>query len=130
MFGSIFGGGRAVVAPGAPHPVLASDFADLVAEMDRTAQADLGGVSVIYQPESGDPVMVSGIYDAMYVLAKGDAEAGVETLGPAVFLRLEDLPVDPEQDDPIITIGGAVYRVTERRPDDLGGIVLALRLVT
>lgn len=81
-----------------------------------------------YQPESGAPVDVTGIFDEAYVLAKGDAEAGVEAAGPAVFLRLDDLPVDPEQDEPTLAIGGREYRVIERRPDGLGGIVLALRL--
>lgn len=106
-------------------------FDELVRAADRAAQAALGGVSVTYAPEVGSPVEVTGIFDAQYVLAKGGlAEAGVETLGPAVFLRLEDLPVDPEDDEPTLTIGGVDYRVTERRPDGMGGIVLALRRLT
>lgn len=104
-------------------------FADLVAQVDRAALSTLGGEPVTYAPEVGSAVEVTGIFDAQYVLAKGGAEAGVEALGPAVFLRLEDLPVDPEEDEPTLTIGGVDYRVTERRPDGMGGIVLALRLV-
>ena len=102
-------------------------FADLVAAADRAAQAALGGETVTYAPEVGDPVDVTGIFDELYVLAKGSAEAGVETLGPAVFLRLEDLPTDPDDDEPTLTIRSVDYRVTERRPDGMGGIVLALR---
>ncbi len=105
-------------------------FSDLVALVDRAAQAALGGELLTYTPEAVGPVEVTGIFDEQYVLAKGTAEAGVETLGPAVFLRLEDLPTDPEDDEPTLTIRGAVYRVTERRPDGMGGIVLALRSVT
>lgn len=106
-------------------------FADLVEATDRAAQAHLGGVIVTYEPSEGDPVSVTGIFDAQYVLAKGDGEAGVETLGPAVFFRLSDLPVDPELDDPKLTIAGVSYRVIERRgPDGMGGIVLALRCLT
>jgi hypothetical protein len=104
-------------------------FADLIAAADRVVHSKLGGEVVTYAPEVGDAVPVTGIFDEQYVLAKGTAEAGVETLGPAVFFRLEDLPVDPEDDEPTLTIRGDAYRVIERRPDGMGGIVLALRLV-
>lgn len=89
----------------------------------------LGGEQVIYQPAIGEPVAVTGIFDERYLLVQGSADAGVEALVPAVFLRLEDLPTDPEQDKPMLIIRLRVYRVIERRPDDVGGIVLALRLV-
>jgi hypothetical protein len=105
-------------------------FADLIVGVDRAAQGALGGEVVSYQPAAGAPVSVTGIFDAQYVLARGTAEAGVETLGPAVFFRLEDLPTNPEDDEPVLTIRGDAYRVIERRPDGMGGIVLALRLVT
>jgi hypothetical protein len=102
-------------------------FADLVEQMDRAAQDKLGGVPVIYQPAAGAAVTISGIFDALFVLAKGSAQAGVEALGPAVFLRLGDLPVNPDTDTPTLTIGGVDYRVTERKRDDMGGILLELR---
>lgn len=106
-------------------------FADLVADTDRAVQAALGGELVTYDPAgAGVPVQVTGIFDEQYVLAKGGAEAGVETLGPAVFLLLADLPTDPEDDEPTLTIRGVNYRVIERRPDGMGGVVLALRKVT
>jgi hypothetical protein len=107
-----------------------SAFDDLVQRADRAVHGHLGGAVVTYQPELGAPVDVTGVFDAQYVLAKGTAEAGVEAAGPAVFLRLDDLPTDPEDDDPILTIAGVDYRVIERRPDGMGGIVLALRKVT
>lgn len=105
-------------------------FASLVAKVDRSALALLGGVPVVYHPKVGSPVTVTGIFDALYVLAKGDALAGAETLGPAVFLLLVDLPIHPELDEPTLTIGAVDYRVTERKPDDMGGILLALRKAT
>ena len=106
-------------------------FAELVAGADRAALARLGE-PVTYQPAgAGAAVEVTGIFDLVYVLAKGDPEAGVETLGPAVFLRLEDLPADPEDDDPTLTIRGVTYRAIGRpRDGGLGGIVLELRAVT
>lgn len=102
-------------------------FADLIEAADRAALEHLGGQSIMYQPAGGIAVPVTGIFDAAYVLAKGDPEAGVESLGPAVFFRFDDLPVDPEDDEPTLTIGGVAYRVTERRTAGLGSIVLALR---
>lgn len=106
-------------------------FDQLVAQVDRVVQVALGGVVVTYDPAGAQPaVTVTGIFDEQYVLAKGTAEAGVEALGPAVFFRLEDLPADPENDEPTLTIRAVAYRVTERRPDGMGGIVLALRRVT
>ncbi len=104
-------------------------FHELVAQADRAAQARLGGELVTYKPQSGPAVEVTGMFDEQYVLAKGTAEAGVETLGLAVFLRLEDLPTHPKDDKPTLTIRGVDYRVTERRPDGIGGIVLALRRI-
>ncbi len=105
-------------------------FGELVAGIDRAAMGLLGGESVIYRPTVEAEVEVVGVFDERYVLAKGDAEAGVETIGPAVFLRLEDLPVEPEDDEPIVEIRGVEYRVIERQPDGMGGVVLVLRLKT
>lgn len=121
-------------------------FDELVADLDRAVQGALGGALVTYQPQSrsymgsylgrylgsylgaaASPVEVTGMFDAQYVLVSGSAEAGVETVGPAVFVRLEDLPIDPEDDEPTLTIGGVDYRVIERRPDGMGGILLVLR---
>lgn len=104
-------------------------FVDLVTRIDRAVQRQLGGVSVIYRPELGAPVQVTGVFDAGYVLVEGSAEAGVEARDPSVFLQLADLPRDPDQDEPTLTIGGVDYRVIERKPDGIGGIVLVLRKV-
>ena len=105
-------------------------FADLIAGVDTAVFAALGGELITYAPAVGSPVTVTGIFDELYVLAKGSAEAGVEALGPAVFVRIADLPVDPEDDEPTLTIRGVDYGVIERRPDGMGGVVLALRKVT
>lgn len=119
-----------VVVPPAPVVVPFVDgFAARMAAVDRRVLLRLGGMPVIYQPAVGSAVQVSGVFDEQYVLAKGSAHAGVGTIGPAVFLRLEDLPVDPEDDEPTLTIGGLAYRVTARERDGIGGIVLPLRLV-
>jgi hypothetical protein len=46
--------------------------------------------------------------------------------GPTVFLRLEDLPSDPEDDDATITVSGVDYRITEPQKDGQGGVLLNL----
>lgn len=108
-----------------------ASFDELVAAADRVVQRELGSATFTYKTAEGAtfPDLV-GMFDEQYVLAKGSAEAGVETLGPAIFVRLEDLPEVPEDDEPTLTIGGVDYRVIERRPDGIGGIVLVLRLVS
>ena len=100
-------------------------FPDLVERIDRAVQGNLGGVSVTYEPAEGDPVEVTGVFDEVYhrVIA---AEAGVEQIGPAVWFRLDDLPEDPDDDDPLITIAGNLYRVVERQRDGMGSIRLLL----
>ena len=105
-------------------------YADLVAQVDRVAMAALGGEVVTYTPATGPAITPMGIFDSVFVLAKGGGMAGVEATSPAIFFRLSDLPIDPEFDDPTLMIRGLHYRVAERMPDDMGGIVLALRRIT
>lgn len=101
------------------------DFADLVAGVDRAAQESLGGVLFTYQPEDGEPVDdVPGIFDENYLLAQ-EGEASARTVTPALWVRLEDLPVHPNEDDPIITVSGKTYRVRDVSTDgDVGGAIV------
>lgn len=106
-------------------------FADRVAAADRAGQSLLGGESLTYTPPGGvASAPLTGMFDENYELAKGSAEVGVETLGPAVFVRLADLPINPHVDDGTVTIRGANYRVIEDRPDGMGGVLLVLRKKT
>lgn len=110
-------------------------FADLIAAADRAAIAAFGDsedgepVPVEYTPNGGDAVPVTGIFDEQYLLVEGSSDAGVSVTAPALFVRLEDLPEDPrdESSDPTVAIRGVEYRVTECKPDGIGGIVLVLR---
>lgn len=104
-------------------------FADLVAAADVAIREHLGGVTVTYQPEVGDAVAVGGMFDAQYRLID-PVNAGVEQTVPAVFLRLADLPADPDDDEPQLTIDGVTYSVRERQPDGLGGIRFLLHRTT
>ena len=100
------------------------DFPALVAQMDRPVLDHLGG-TVRYASMFGVAVDVQGIFDAAYVRVDA-GEAGLESSGPAVFFRLEDLPADFESDEPTITANGVEYRVRERQKDGQGGIHLLL----
>ncbi len=100
-------------------------FADLVSAADRAVQGHLGGETVIYTPLHEDPVEVTGVFDARYVRVDS-GNGDVEQVGPAVWLKLADLPVNPEEDDPTLEIAGKTYTVHERQPDGLGSVLLLL----
>lgn len=101
-------------------------FADLLALGDTRIRARLGG-EVVYTPTVGDAETVDGIFDAGYVRVDL-ATPGVSSVGPAVFLTLDDLPSDPRTDTgATVTIGGVVYTINEDCPDGLGGTLLHLR---
>lgn len=101
------------------------NFAGLLESVDRRVLSSYGE-TVAYQPGTGSPVTVTGVFDAAY---KRDdvGEAGVSTSEPAVFLRLADLPSDPRADSPIVTIRTVAYAVREVEPDGEGGIRLFLQ---
>lgn len=103
-------------------------FAALIAAADRAVLSHLGGVAIEYQPEGGVPVTVQGIFDPAHVLAD-QGGSGVETVRPAVWLRLADLPTDPIETNPTIIVGGVRYNVLERRADGQvgGSVVLVLQ---
>jgi hypothetical protein len=99
--------------------------------MARAVQRNLGGAVVTYTPPGGvASAPFAGVFSEEYVLAKGSAEAGAESLGTAVFVQREDLPIDPHVDDASATVDGVDYRVIEDRPDGMGGVVLVLRKKT
>lgn len=97
----------------------------MVADADNATRDHLGGVDVVYQPAVGSPVTVKGLFDDLSVLTD-QGETGTEMLGPVVFLRLDELPVHPDSDDPTLTIEGKTFGVRGRLEDGLGGIRLLL----
>lgn len=104
-------------------------FFDLIETMDRAVQAHLGGEEVQYAPQVGSPVVITGIFDERFVLAEELDAVGVEANSKAVWVRLSDLPTDPDEDEPTITIRSVAYRVRQRRRDGQGGITLLLHEV-
>jgi hypothetical protein len=110
-------------------------FDDLILATDRAVQTHLGGVAVCYAPAvgpsvtttpDGDPLV--GMFDENYVVATSEFN-GVETVAPAIVLLLEDLPSDPNDDEPKLTILGKLYSVRLRSTDGTigGSIRLVLR---
>lgn len=103
-------------------------FGSDVASMDRSVIALLGDdESVVYVASSGASVTVRGVFHDEHALLM---DGNVETTGPAVFLRLPDLPSDPDSDDPTLTIRGRSYVPHRRQRDSLGGILLYLHRVS
>jgi hypothetical protein len=102
-------------------------FPALLASSDRAVLQHLGG-TVVYAPSDGEPVEVPGIFDAAWVRVDA-GQAGVISSGPAVFLRLADLPLDPETDEPRIEVDGKMSRVREVHKDGQGGVILELHVV-
>ncbi len=105
------------------------DFAGLLSAGDRVVRKTLGG-AITYSPGVGDPVDVDGVFDANYVRVDL-GQAGVASVGPAVFLRLEDLPSNPETDtDATVTYAGVEYTAHTVQPDGIGGVHLLLHRTT
>lgn len=103
-----------------------SNFSELLQRVDLGVRGRLGE-SIVYTPTVGSPITVEGVFDNAYVRALSANEPGVMSSGPAVFLRLEDLPSDPMADTgAIITRGTTTYTAHEVKPDGFGGVLLLL----
>lgn len=101
------------------------DFAAHLQRTDETTRDILGGL-VTYTPGVGTAEDVQGIFDANHVRVEA-GEAGVTSAGPAVFLRLSELPSDPEVDgNARVTVGGTEYSPTSVEKDGQGGVLLRL----
>lgn len=104
-------------------------FREILAAGDQALRA-LTGDDVTFSPAVGSPVEVRGVFSERYVrTSTTPGEAGVSTTGPAVFLRLDDLPSDPSDTDAQVTIAGVTYSAHEVEPDGLGGVLLFLHKV-
>lgn len=101
-------------------------FPERVAAVDNAVREHLGNVTVVYQPATGEAVTLEDqVFDENYVLIEA-SESAVEQVTPAVWLTLADLPIDPDEDDPRLTINGTIYKVRERKRDSLGTVLLLL----
>lgn len=104
-------------------------FADLLRVADQSVRGHLGG-SVVYSPSVGAPVTVPAVFDAAHVRADVGQISAAASVGPAVFVRLEELPSNPEEDTGArITNAGVAYTIHEVHPDGLGGAYLLLHRI-
>jgi hypothetical protein len=102
-------------------------FSALLGLVDKAVCSQLSDVSVTYTPSAGSPVVVKGVFDSNYTRVESPSgEVGVSSSGPAVFLRVVELPSDPSEDTATITISGVSYSIKEAKPDGLGGVHLLL----
>jgi hypothetical protein len=102
-------------------------FAELVTGIDRATHQHLGGEAVVYRPEFGDEVTVTGMFEENFQLFDRDGGA-VENVGPAFTALLSDLPQHPEDDEPTLVIRGTEYKVRERQTDGSQGALVTLLL--
>lgn len=103
-------------------------FAELLVTADVAVRGQLGG-PVTFTPGTGAPVVVQGIFDAVYVRVDA-GPPGMSSSGPAVFLTLADLPAGAENDtNATITVAGVAFSPWEVAPDGMGGCTFHLHKV-
>jgi hypothetical protein len=105
------------------------DFTAHIARVDAKVTGGPTGGPVTYTPGVGTAVDVRGVFDALYEKVEA-GNTGVSSSGPAVFLRLSELPSDPSDDvDARVTVAATEYKVREAQPDGMGGVHLLLQVV-
>ena len=105
-------------------------FADALALGDAALRGILGG-SITYTPTVGEAVVVDGVFDAAFQVVDGVGSSAVMSVGPAVFLTLDDLPSDPETDTAAtVTVASVAYLPHTVKKDGQGGVVLLMHKVT
>lgn len=102
-----------------------ADFSGLVLGplMDEFAR-EVTFTPVKSQP--GEPAYVGrGIFERDHVM-EGVLESDYSTTSPALFVRLADFTVPPEDGDEV-RVDGLDYTVSDDQPDGEGGMLLILR---
>lgn len=97
------------------------------ATLAERAKQRVFGEQTLYEPAEGPAVSVVGIFDAPHVHVDV-GPAGVSSNGPAVSYLLVDLPSDPDEDEPVITVRGVRYDVADTQKDDVGAVRLRLHV--
>lgn len=85
---------------------------------------------VLYQTASAPAFPVNGVFDQAYrpidpLMIEGMDTSHVTTTRPCLGVRLSDFLIQPQQND-LVTIRGAQYRVSEVHSDGVGGARLML----
>ena len=98
---------------------------DDLAAMVGGAARDAFGTTVLYRPESGDPVTITAIFHAEHAEAGLAGGVPVTTTAPVLDVLLADLATAPGEGD-TLTVDGSDYRVVDVRADGMGGAKLIL----
>jgi hypothetical protein len=103
-------------------------FAALVAAADGVVRDFLGdSAPVLYEPVDGTSFTFRGLFEREF-RRLDSTQLGVAYLGPAIFVRLADLAIEPVVGDQV-TVAGVVYRIREVQSDGQGAAVLHLQEV-
>lgn len=78
-----------------------------------------------YTPVSGAAEEIKGVFNSEHVEVQVLDGAEVQSIFPAFFAKLSDLPAVPQNGDQL-TINATAYKVAESRPDGEGGTLLVL----
>lgn len=92
---------------------------------DQILQHLAGGELIRFIPSEGDPVEVRGIFDQAYEMMT-EGEAGLSSFAPAVFVRAEDLEIEPLVDEDQIEVDGVLFHIRDIHRDGKGGSLLLL----
>lgn len=114
-----------------------SDWADDLDSLTRTVRDTFAEpVQVRQRAPLGEqpavPVDVQGVFDEHHRLVSADfkggdrSEAVFSTMVPAVWIRLADMAIRPEQGDSVV-VRDRSYLVVDVQPDGSGGANLVLR---
>lgn len=99
-------------------------FSDMTDRVLKTVTKTLGK-SIEYQPASGSPVTLNGVFSEQFTQEDPGTGLIVSTQQPNVLIRRGDLSADPERDDQV-EISGTTYNITDAQEDGEGGILLLL----
>ena len=96
-----------------------------MAEMVLGACMTTFGEPVVYTPQGGVPIEISGIYDDLYEAVDPSTQAIVTSEQPILGIKNNTLPQVPRQGD-TLTVRGQTYAVKEVQKDGQGGSRLFL----
>jgi hypothetical protein len=96
-----------------------ADWAQLADKLNAQVLASFGR-EVLYRPQAGEPLTVTGILDAG--ARQEDAAPGAYAL---LFVRAAAFPEPPARGDEV-TVAGSVYKVVDLEADAEGGLRLVL----
>lgn len=100
-----------------------------LAELAQDATRAVFGEAATYTAPLGSPVAITGEYDAAAVQVEIDAGVAVQTVGPRIAVKLDQIPGGVVTPGAGILVRGISYTVAEIEPDGHGMALLRLHRV-